>query len=388
MAKTTTKVKTAKAKAPPVEEAPEMTAEVATVAPPQPPPKLTPGQQFEAHLRLMRPAIQASLPEGVPWSAFERAAVLAVQRNLDLLTKYDLADVLLAIQDAASDGLLPDGYEGAIIPRWDERKGKTIPRFEPMYQGLLKLARNTGLVTKIAANIVYEGEPFRITLGDVDSIEHERVLECVDPSLTKMRGAYAIAWLTNGQTVSRHMTAQRLNVIRAMSASKRGPWSGVFVDEMISKTMLRFLTKWLALDGQNREHARLLSALKRDDLDLDAIEAQAAEAAKPDALAKIEATETKGKKAAAKADAKPAGDEGGPSKAATAAGAKAADEFAADYIAGLAQMTRRQIELQDLNKAVAARMFRLGEAYPEVYARITEARNKRLAEIANAAEKG
>jgi phage RecT family recombinase len=199
--------------------------------------------------------VKAMLPSHIPFEAFERVAMVAVQRNPDLL-KLDRKKLFLAFQDAAASGLVPDGREGAIVPR------KGAPVWQPMVWGITKLARQAG-IRKFQAHIVFEGEPFRIVLGDEDRIEHERKIECWG-GIDKMVLVYAIAELSDGTIVRRHMPKSKVMAIKA-AAPAGGPWGGPHWDEMVVKTGLRFLAKWLPLSTEKEDERRLIEALESED---------------------------------------------------------------------------------------------------------------------------
>ena len=61
--------------------------------------------------------------------------------------------------EAARYGLLPFTDEGAIVPF-----GKTAT-FIPQYQGLIKVALNTGQIKKVTYNLICENDEWAVEYG-------------------------------------------------------------------------------------------------------------------------------------------------------------------------------------------------------------------------------
>lgn len=214
---------------------------------------------FGAKLDSLEPAIRAALPEHVPFDRFRRVVLTAIQSDPDLM-RADHMLLLTACLRAAQDGLMPDKREGVIMMF----KGK--PAWMPMVAGLMKLARNSGEVASLQAQVVYRGEPFRVVLGDEDRIIHERVLEAVDAGQPPI-AVYAIALLRDGTRVHEAMTWKQVMKVKGASASgDKGPW-GSWPDEMARKTALRRLLKRLPLSTDRDGDRRLVQAVERVDED-------------------------------------------------------------------------------------------------------------------------
>lgn len=208
---------------------------------------------FNDQLADMSGRLAEILPDHITPEVFKRTTLAAVQHKPELLS-MNRQKVLLALYDAAGDGLLPDGYEGAIVPR------KGTPVWQPMVWGITKLARNAGL-RSVKAHIVYEGEEFRVLLGDEDRIHHVRDMSKVN--LDKAVAVYGIAVLADGTVIRRHMPASRVLAIKKLGAAN-GPWNGPFQDEMWIKTALLYLFKWVPLSSSVDAERRLRTALERD----------------------------------------------------------------------------------------------------------------------------
>lgn len=185
---------------------------------------------------------------------FGRVALTAIQNAPNLL-KCEPGSLWNACMKAAQDGLLPDGREGAIIPR----AGQAV--WSPMVQGLIAKAKRRGSVTNLVANIVYEGEPFEVLMGDEDRILHRRELNRVQKG--NEVAVYAIATLKDGTKEREVMTWEEVQAVRRMSTTPNaGPWV-TSEGEMARKTCIRRLSKRLpALDDDDDD---LRQAIERVD---------------------------------------------------------------------------------------------------------------------------
>ena len=170
----------------------------------------------QQELTTLTPEFAKTLPPGMTADRFARVALTAVQNNPDLLN-CNPQSLFNACMKAAQDGLLPDGREGAIIPR------KGMATWQPMVQGLVAKAKRRGSVTNLVANIVYDGEPFEVLMGDDDRIVHRRELDKVHKGSEV--AVYAIATLKDGTKEREVMTWEEVQAVRKMSTTPNvGPW--------------------------------------------------------------------------------------------------------------------------------------------------------------------
>lgn len=109
------------------------------------------------------------------------------------------------------------------------------------YQGMIALARRSGVVLSIDADIVRENDYFDYEKGTNAHIKHVPDFD----NLGTIRGAYAIATLQGGIQQFTYMPWQELELIRDRSKSgKNGPWVTDWA-EMAKKTVIRRLFKLL-----------------------------------------------------------------------------------------------------------------------------------------------
>ncbi|GAN86390.1 recombinase RecT [Komagataeibacter intermedius] len=220
------------------------------------------GQTFAAEFAKIMPQVKAVLPAHISVDKFERVVRIAVQKN-DKLLECSPRSLFMECVKAASDGLLPDGREGAIVPRGSEAV------WQPMVSGLMKLARNSGQIASISSQVVYKGERFRVVLGDDERIEHERDLDIAGE--TEIVAAYAVARLKDGSEPIREiMTWKQIEKVRNTNKYwMKGPWKD-WGDEMARKTVIRRLSKRLPFSTDQNDE-RLQEAIQRTDALVDLI---------------------------------------------------------------------------------------------------------------------
>ena len=193
----------------------------------------------------------AMLPGDVSIAKFTEVVLRAVQEDPNLLLpSTDKPSLFLACQRAASDGLLPDKREGALV-----MYGNKV-QWQPMIGGLRKRLVEHGF--DLRAEVVYENDTFDYDLGDNPGITHKP--PAFGAERGKVIGAYAIASHTDGRKYREVMSLQELDDVASISrAGKSGPWHGPFKNEMRKKTVARRLIKSLPIDDR-----RLQDIIERD----------------------------------------------------------------------------------------------------------------------------
>jgi recombination protein RecT len=214
------------------------------------------------------------LPDTIDVKTFVRTAKTAVATNVDLLNPMYRPSLMQSIVKAASQGLLPDGKHGALVPRWDDRASRTQVCWQPMVWGITQLGRRAGALKKLTAHIVFEGEDYDLLGGEDDKITHRINPKIVDEVYAKCRTpeaffdrvelAYCIITAPDGTQTWRYMTKSRIARVKASSKAGKGPWSGAFMDEMILKTVILFTAKHIDLDGDTPEMRRFREAMETD----------------------------------------------------------------------------------------------------------------------------
>lgn len=196
---------------------------------------ITPIDSFRQTLTKMQGEFSAALPPQIPADRFIRTVMTAVQMNPKYLNA-DRRTLLGSCMKAAQDGLLLDGREAALVPFGDALQ------YMPMIGGILKKVRNSGELSTISANVVYQRDQFDYALGDDERITHK-------PHLGEDRGravaVYAIAKTKDGAIYREVMSVAEVEKVRRASKAANGPAWVNWWDEMARKTAIKRLAKRL-----------------------------------------------------------------------------------------------------------------------------------------------
>lgn len=138
-----------------------------------------------------------------------------------------------------------------LMPNTPEALAYIIPygnnvQFQIGYKGLIKMARRSGEVKTISAELVFKGDTFHVTFGTDRRITHEPDLDVDRTDYTKVTHAYATSRLTNGEDVFVVMTRKELDKIQKTVKSKStdAPWQQ-WPERQAIKTVLKRLTQVL-----------------------------------------------------------------------------------------------------------------------------------------------
>lgn len=207
---------------------------------------ITPINEVRQSLERMKPEFARTLPPQIDPDKFVRVSITAVQ-NMPMLLECDRKTLYSACMKCATDGLLPDGREAAIV------KFGSSAQYMPMVAGIMKKVRQSGELLSLAAHVVYSNDQFEYVLGDEERIIHH-------PFMGEDRGrpitAYAIAKTKDGGIYRDVMSVAEIERVRSVSRGKdRGPWVDWW-DEMAKKTVIRRLSKRLPMSTDTDEFFR------------------------------------------------------------------------------------------------------------------------------------
>lgn len=238
---------------------------------------LTPVTEISNTLVKMQDAFKEALPSHIPAERFVAVAKTAIINNPQLAT-LDRQSVYQALMQCASDGLMPDGRECAIVPYAGRAK------YTPMIGGITKKVRNSGEIGTVDAQVVYENDSYEAWV-DEKGPHFKHVRSRGDRGKIVLTYAYALG--KDGSVYFEEVSEEQMQKIRAMSKAKDSPWNGPFADEMRRKSALRRLAKYRL---PNSSDMSLQDVLKRDDELYDEEEKtgeQEPEAPKPSRLSAI-----------------------------------------------------------------------------------------------------
>lgn len=181
---------------------------------------------------------QAALPEFLTVDKFMRIAMTCIKGNKKL-QECTIPSLLTAMVQSASLGLIPDPVLGQayLIPYGKEAQ------FQIGYKGLIALARRSGEINSISAQVVYTNDKFDFAYGTEERLSHTPA----DGDRGDIKGVYAIATFKQGGHQMHYMTKADVDLIRKRSkASGSGPWVTDYA-EMMRKTATKNLAKYLPL---------------------------------------------------------------------------------------------------------------------------------------------
>lgn len=192
--------------------------------------------------------MKMALPKHVTAERLTRIAVTAIRTNPAL--QRCTADSLLAgIMLSAQLGLEPNGSLGQayLIPY-----GKDAT-FIIGYKGLIELARRSGDVSSIRAEVVYENDVLDIDLG----LEEKLVFKPAEGERGAMKSVFGIAKFKDGGHHIEYMTEADVEQVKKSSKSANGassPWKS-HTAEMWKKTVIRRMAKYLPMSIEKLQMA-------------------------------------------------------------------------------------------------------------------------------------
>jgi recombination protein RecT len=212
---------------------------------------------------------------GISPKQFVRVIMTAIAINPDLLN-CDRRSLMNAAMRAASDGLKPDGIDGALVPF----EGKVT--WMPMVSGIRKKVRRSGEVTSWDVTVVCAKDHFDYELGDDPFIKHKPWMprELVRQEgeeeadyLKRLRAhvdrgpatyVYSVANIKGGGKSRDVMSRTEVELVRDTYARKnrKGEFSPAWrrsFAEMMKKTVARRHAKQLPMSSD------ILALLSRDD---------------------------------------------------------------------------------------------------------------------------
>lgn len=201
-------------------------------------------------LTAMLPQFAAVLPKHLTPERLARVALTSIRLNPKLL-QCDRNSLFAAVMTSAQLGLEPDGIlgQGFLVPF----AGKV--QFVPGYKGLISLARNSGDVDSIIAQVVYDKDLFEFEWGTNERLVHRPAFG----DRGKPIYVYAYARFRQGGWYFDVLTVDDVNKVRDASNGWKSavkyqrvadsPWTTHW-PEMACKTLVRRIAKYLPLSVQ------------------------------------------------------------------------------------------------------------------------------------------
>lgn len=211
------------------------------------------------------------------------------------LAECSIESVLSATMTCAELGLAPGVLGSAYLIPYGNQCQLIVG-----YRGMIELARRSGTITTIQAQVVREGDEWHFSYG-VGGADFKHVPKA--PTDAKIVGAWALATFKDGGHQFDYMSREEVDAIRKRSrAGNNGPWVSDFA-EMAKKTVLRRLCKLLPLTPDVTEKIALADSTEFNMASID-LDPSAIRPANPAALAASASPDAKAADIAAKIDAK------------------------------------------------------------------------------------
>jgi len=183
--------------------------------------------------------LKQALPPNMDVSRFISTTKNGIQTHpqADKLAQADRRTLFASCVKAASDGLVLDGREAALVVFANN------VTYMPMTQGLVKLARNSGEIANITAEVIYKNDKFTYRLGMDEVPLHE-------PDWFGDRGEPVGVWglvkLKSGENIVRILPKDKVMKIagKTKNASQYDPKSGLYFDEFWRKTAIKNVLKY------------------------------------------------------------------------------------------------------------------------------------------------
>jgi recombination protein RecT len=183
------------------------------------------------------------LPKHLTPDRFCRTALTALTR-VPKLADCTPETVIKAMMTCSELGIEPDGRRAHLIPFRNNRLNVTECQLIIDYKGLVELAKRSGDVSGITAQIVCERDNFQWNTGEITHVINFK------EQRGNMYAAYCVIKFKDGSSQVDVMTKAEIDSIRRRSrAADSGPWVTDY-NEMAKKTVFRRASKWITLSPE------------------------------------------------------------------------------------------------------------------------------------------
>lgn len=199
--------------------------------------------------KLTAAGVASVLPKGTTIEQFIRCSAVAIASSKDI-NEADQDSLIMALTKCATDGLMPDNKEAAILTFNTKVKGQNGAKdqwvkkaqYLPMIDGVLKRARMSGQIATMSSKAVYENDQFDYWMDE--NGEHINYRPTFgDRGLFKL--AFAFAKLKTGELIVEVMNKQDIDTVKSASkTSSYGPWVDWY-DRMACKSVFHRLARRL-----------------------------------------------------------------------------------------------------------------------------------------------
>lgn len=236
-----------------------MSNELQTTDKPQPKPL----QLVKDGLMAMDDQLTSVLPSHVTKERFAQVVCTAVASSDQLaevaLTAGGRRSIFTASVQCASDGLIPDNREAALVSfnkkvgdnRWEKHA-----QYMPMVRGIVNRIQQAGDAKEIGVELVYQNEVrekrfhYRRTQNGVDFFHDP---DPFDMNKGEPVGVYASMNTKDGGFYVAVLSKADVAKIKASSKGRNTPWNGPFEHEMWKKSAIKRLAKIAPVSAEIRK---------------------------------------------------------------------------------------------------------------------------------------
>lgn len=201
----------------------------------------------------VRTAVEQLLAKRTDFDRFARVFLNVVEGNVDLIQCTDGSLARAFMHSAELNLQVGSAYPHAyLIPYWNKDARKpdgTLGAYEAQLQvsvwGYTELARRSGQVRKIWADVICENDPFECVSGTEGKIvKHNPNWFAPRAERGAIIGSYACALLDNGETVFEPVSREELDQARKSNRGKTPAWD-LWPEEQCKKVAIKRLCKYL-----------------------------------------------------------------------------------------------------------------------------------------------
>ena len=184
--------------------------------------------------RAVKQQLSLAVPRHLSVDRLLRVAMTSIQRTPKLLDCTQKS-LLSCVMTCAQLGLEPDAFLGQAYLVPFKNKGVLEAQLIPGYRGYIALARRSGEVQSVSAQVVYEKDEFVLQYGLEDILKHVPA----EGDRGEAKGAYVVFRYKDGSYSFDFMSTEDIEKIRTRSKAKdSGPWVTDWA-EMAKKTVIK-----------------------------------------------------------------------------------------------------------------------------------------------------
>jgi len=202
---------------------------------------------IETLIKSNKDVFKNALPKHLSAERFMMIALSTISK-VPNLKKCTMESLISCLIDLSQLGLEPDGRKAYLIPYGD----KCTLIID--YKGLVDLARRSGKIADIHADVVCKNDVFEYSFGSEGTLIHKPALKDKGDVIA----AYSYVKMKDGSCSYEVMNVDDIEKIRQKSkAGSSGPWKDYW-NEMAKKTVFRRHSKWLPVSSE------FLTAVEKD----------------------------------------------------------------------------------------------------------------------------